>query len=97
MLVAAAAVGFIASGCHSVTLVQKEESNATGAPAAAPDAFSRQGSVLFGIRSITPAADVSCGRGAAEVKIRTSLWDTVIHFMIGPFYTTRSVEVYCKK
>ncbi|EPG74316.1 hypothetical protein LEP1GSC058_2798 [Leptospira fainei serovar Hurstbridge str. BUT 6] len=86
--------------CHSTILVHKE----TGSPPASltkdppePDRKFRQASFVFGIYPSGSATEVSCPNSQPEVRMVTGFLDSIIHFLIGPFYTTKTVEVRCKK
>ncbi|EQA45385.1 hypothetical protein LEP1GSC050_2743 [Leptospira broomii serovar Hurstbridge str. 5399] len=84
--------------CHSTILVHKEADSPPASLAKdAPDRKFRQASFLFGIYPSGSAAEVSCTNSHPEVRLVTGFLDSVIHFLIGPFYTTKTVEVRCKK
>ncbi|MGQ2816713.1 LIC_10461 domain-containing protein, partial [Leptospira interrogans] len=49
----------------------------------------------FGIYSLSDSEEASCQDNPGEVKMVRTIPDTMIHFFAGPFYTSRTVEVYC--
>ncbi|PJZ71489.1 hypothetical protein CH373_03095 [Leptospira perolatii] len=86
--------------CHTTVVVHKE----SGTPDSvskeqtfSPDRTFRQGSYLVGIYPSESAPDISCPSGTPEVKMITSFRDALMHVLIGGVYTTKTVEVYCKK
>lgn len=87
----------LAPGCHSLTIVPREDLPRASATDR-PDLQRREGSYLFGIFEVRAhEVEVACGKAPPEVRIRTGFVDNVIHFLIGPAYTTKSVEVYCRR
>ncbi|TGL49149.1 hypothetical protein EHQ61_11820 [Leptospira wolffii] len=86
-------------GCHSTTVVYKSGDTPYSLSKEAPgaDKRTRQGSIVMGIYMASNAEEAVCPNSFPEVKMFTGLLDLVIHFFIGPFYTTKTVEVYCRK
>lgn len=60
-----------------------------------PEKRNKQANTLFGIYAISDSEEASCQEQPGEVRIVTSIWDSVVHFTVGPLYTTKTVEVYC--
>ncbi|TGK33756.1 hypothetical protein EHQ12_17160 [Leptospira gomenensis] len=84
-------------GCHSTVIVHKETVkplSGSHAPTA-PDRRAVQANTLFGIYSLSDSEMASCQDLPGEVKMFRTIRDSLVHFMIGPFYTTKTVEVYC--
>ncbi|TGK01206.1 hypothetical protein EHQ53_09200 [Leptospira langatensis] len=87
------------SACHSTTVVHKLNGTpySLTSESPAPDQKFKQGSMVFGIYPVSHTPDVVCPNSIPEVKLVTKFTDLLIHFFIGPFYTTKTVEIYCKK
>ncbi|TGK08167.1 hypothetical protein EHO58_06085 [Leptospira selangorensis] len=88
----------LAAGCHTTTVVHKggETPYALAKETPGPDKKAKQGSTVFGIYPTGAPMEASCDRNHPEVIMKTGFVDLVIHALIGPFYTTKTVEVYCK-
>ncbi|TGK07613.1 hypothetical protein EHO59_05800 [Leptospira semungkisensis] len=87
-------------GCHSTTVVHKVNGTpyALASEAPSPDQKFKQGSMVFGIYPVSHTPDVVCSNSShPEVILVSKFTDLLIHFFIGPFYTTKTVEIYCKK
>jgi len=85
--------------CHSVVIVIGEEKSPVSISDAPPEPMrrERQGSTAMGIIGLTREPEpIVCRQQKPEVRIVTDFTDNVIHFFIGPFYTTRTVEIYCR-
>ncbi|EQA38227.1 hypothetical protein LEP1GSC047_0049 [Leptospira inadai serovar Lyme str. 10] len=93
-------VAVLLFNCHSTILVHKEADSPPASLAKdppEPDRKFRQASFVFGIYPSGSPAEVSCTNSHPEVRLVTGFMDSVIHFLIGPVYTTKTVEVRCKK
>lgn len=88
---------WICGACHSTVIVHKENSEPLSSIHAPPppEKRSKQGNTLFGIYSLSDSEEASCQDQPGEVRMVRTIPDTVIHFFAGPFYTTKTVEVYC--
>ncbi|EQA70460.1 LIC_10461 domain-containing protein [Leptospira noguchii] len=83
--------------CHSTVIVHKENSkplSSIHAPSP-PEKRNKQANTFFGIYSLSDSEEASCQDSPGEVKMVRTIPDTMIHFFAGPFYTARTVEVYC--
>ncbi|EJO71769.1 hypothetical protein LIX31_04460 [Leptospira kirschneri] len=83
--------------CHSTVIVHKENSKPLSSLHAPPppEKRNKQANTFFGIYSLSDGEEASCQDNPGEVKMVRSIPDTMIHFFAGPFYTSRTVEVYC--
>ncbi|TGK07615.1 hypothetical protein EHO59_05815 [Leptospira semungkisensis] len=86
-------------GCHSTILIHKVDT----LPVAhmekppKPEKDLKQSSTLFGIYLISEKEEASCkNQIPAEVRLVTGFGDSIIHFLIGPLYNTKTVMVYCR-
>lgn len=87
------------ASCHSVVIVIGEEKAPISISDAPPEPMrkERQGSMAMGIIGLAKEPEpVVCRQQKPEVRIVTNFTDNAIHFFIGPFYTTRTVEIYCR-
>lgn len=81
--------------CHSTVIVHKENSRPLSSIHTPPGKRNKQANTFFGIYSLSDSEEASCQDLPGEVKMVRTIPDTLIHFFAGPFYTTRTVEVYC--
>ncbi len=87
------------ASCHSVVIVIGEEKSPVSISDAPPEPMrkERQGSTAMGIIGLAKEPEpIVCRQQKPEVRIVTNFTDNAIHFFIGPFYTTRTVEIYCR-
>lgn len=86
-------------GCHSTTVVYKgsDPPYSLSKESPSPDKRTRQGSAVMGIYMTSSAEEAVCPNSFPEVRMSTKFLDLFIHFFIGPFYTTKTVEIYCRK
>ncbi|MDV6237195.1 hypothetical protein CH379_016300 [Leptospira ellisii] len=84
-------------GCHSTVIIHKENAKPLSGSHVppVPDKRAVQANTLFGIYSLSDSEMASCQDVPGEVKMVRAIRDSLIHFVIGPFYTTKTVEVYC--
>lgn len=81
--------------CHSTVIVHKENSKPLSSIHAPPGKRNKQANTFFGVYSLSDSEEASCQDLPGEVKMVRTISDTLIHFFAGPFYTARTVEVYC--
>ncbi len=83
--------------CHSTVIVHKENSKPLSSIHAPPppEKRNKQANTFFGIYSLSDSEEASCQDLPGEVRMVRTIPDTLIHFFAGPFYTARTVEVYC--
>lgn len=83
--------------CHSTVIIHKENSKPLSSIYAPPppEKRNKQSNTFFGIYSLSDSEEASCQDNPGEVKMVRTIPDTMIHFFAGPFYTSRTVEVYC--
>lgn len=87
------------ASCHSVVIVIGEEKPPVSISDAPPEPMrkERQASTAMGIIGLAKEPEpIVCRQQKPEVRIVTNFTDNAIHFFIGPFYTTRTVEIYCR-
>ncbi|WP_425268830.1 LIC_10461 domain-containing protein [Leptospira barantonii] len=83
--------------CHSTVIIHKETAKpmSTAFAPPPPDKRNKQANTLFGIYALSDIEEASCENFPGEVKMVTTIPDSIIHFFAGPVYTTKTVEVYC--
>ena len=85
------------ASCHSVVIVIGEEKAPVSTSDAPPEPMrkERQGSTAMGIIGLAKEPEpIVCRQQKPGVRIVTDFTDNAIHFFTGPFYTTRTVEIY---
>lgn len=89
--------GIFLTACHSTVIIHKETAKPLSSVHAPPppDKRNRQANTLFGIYALSDIEEASCENLPGEVKMVTTIPDSIIHFFAGPVYTTKTVEIYC--
>lgn len=88
-----------AAACHSTILIHRNDAlplvHHENPPP--PEKSVRQGNMIFGIYPMSPKELAICGnQSQPEVKLYTNFADSVIHFFVGPVYSPRTVQIFCR-
>ncbi len=91
--------GALGSGCHSTLIVTDatQQSDVSALLDRTPETEKSQASLGMGIYFLSDPLAVNCKEAKPDVHIEEDLLDNLIHFFVGPFYTTRTVEVICRR